>query len=217
MVVSLSLNSFEVKAATHVISQSLWLQYMRVCVLYSYFISFLKVVLVPLWAFTSHMAFYQKYFGGASSLNTYVLSVVFENNIKNSMAHFRTFHMCEARGFFRSQLLHLQIHHFDVIIINFPSSLISTSKYSRDLEILNILLTIRKKEQGSSDKSSQAEYGRCFLEPYDCVTSGMIWFPGGYQVTQWHQSNLCLPKLDIQIMYQLQTLLHDIALAEKHV
>lgn len=75
----------------HVISQSLWLQYMRICVLYSYFVSFLKVVLVPLWAFTSHMAFYQKYFGGASSPNTYVLSVVLENNIKNSSGSLSNF------------------------------------------------------------------------------------------------------------------------------
>ena len=123
--------------------------------------------------------------------------------------------MCGARGFFRSQLLHLQIHHFNVIVINFPSSLIRTSKYSHDLELLNIILTMRKIAQGSSDKSSQAEYGRCFSEPYDYIRSGTICFPGGYKVTQWCQSNLRLPKLDIQIMYQLQTLLHDIALAEK--
>lgn len=136
----------------HVISQSLWLQYMRICVLYSYFVSFLKVVLVPLWAL--HLIWHStKSILGEHHPWTHMYSLLFLRTIsRTAVVHFRTFHVSEARGFFKSQLLHLQIHHFDVIIFNFPSSLISTSKHSRDLEILNILLTIRKKEQGSSNE-----------------------------------------------------------------
>lgn len=88
-----------------------------------------------------HTILYQKCFGGEHHFQTCINYAVLENNIKNSSVLKIFSHMILGVGVFRSQLSHLETHHFNVIGVNFPSCLISSSKYLHGQEILYVLLT----------------------------------------------------------------------------
>lgn len=129
------------------------------------------------WVFTFHMLFYQKYIGGVWSLNSYQIFVVLESNIKNSSGSVLNFSNTRCQRVFQ------------ISATTFADT--SLECYCYQLSQLfnqHISILIRPRATSShKNKRSQAENGRCFLEPYD---DGQVWC--GFQVTQWNQSDTFL-------------------------